>query len=240
MADKILDRLVEAVNALKQHNGQDEAQNNSQDAKRPDGPGDTTNALKELYPSTRGRSAPKHPQSSSDRPPYKGSSSYSSKQSLPKKTSKKTTNSKPPVLKDIILLPSPHIDDVPRGTFRESLYTRKFAGSAIPIEEEMTEKELRCLFDDLFKEKLDSVKMDPIKYEFTRAIGNKIVSVNTPHGQVTGKVLKYLSKQGTVILHLYIYLLFIRFYIYLLFMCVFCVFIYLSLSVYIIFLFVKN
>ena len=90
----------------------------------------TTNALKDLYPSNRGgRTAAKPSQtSSSDRPPYKPSAAYKSKKALPKKTLKKATN-KPPVLKDIILLPSPHIDEVPRGTFRESLYTRNFAAS---------------------------------------------------------------------------------------------------------------
>ena len=44
MADKILDRLVEAVNSLRQNNaGQGEASRDTT----------TTNALKDLYPSTR-------------------------------------------------------------------------------------------------------------------------------------------------------------------------------------------
>ena len=64
MADKILDRLVEAVNSLRQNNaGQGEASRDTT----------TKNALKDLYPSTRGgRTAAKPSQtSSSDRPPYK-------------------------------------------------------------------------------------------------------------------------------------------------------------------------
>lgn len=201
LADRILDRLVEAVNSLRQNNaGQEEAKSDTS----------TTNALKDFYPSAHGgggRPAAKPSQTSSfDRPPYKPSAAYKSKKALPKKALKKATN-KPPVLKDVILLPSPHTDEVPCGTFRESLFTRNFVASATPIED-MSEKDLRSLFDDLFKEKLENV-FDPIKYEFTRAIGNKIVSVNTPHGQFTGNVLKYLSKQGDHPIYLLICLIYL-------------------------------
>ena len=85
------------------------------------------------------------------------------------------------------------------------MYTRNFAASAIPIEEDMSEQDLQSLFDDLFKGKLENM-FDSITYEFTRAVGNKIVSVNTPHGQFTGKVLKYFSKQGDHPIYLFIYL----------------------------------
>lgn len=191
MADKILDRLVEAVNSLRENNsGQ---------------PNTTNDALKNLYPSTRGRGSStttfvRQPttqaSSSGTRATFQPSKNYKGKKaSFPKQKTTSKASSKPAVLKDVILLPSPSMEEVPRGTFRESLYTRNFAASAIEIEEDMSEQDLRSLFDEIFKDKLHGVS-DPIKYEFTRAIGNKIISVNAKPGYFTGKVIKYLSKQG--------------------------------------------
>ena len=48
------------------------------------------------------------------------------------------------VLKDVVLLPSPKVDEVPRGQFRETLYSKNFAASAVEFSDEMQEEEIRC------------------------------------------------------------------------------------------------
>ncbi|XP_031559879.1 uncharacterized protein LOC116296066 [Actinia tenebrosa] len=58
----------------------------------------------------------------------------------------------------------------------------------------MSEEEVKNTIDELFESALLSIQ-EP-RYEFVRAIGNKIISV--PNGPFTGKLVKYLSKQGPV------------------------------------------
>ena len=133
MADKIPDRLVEAVNSLRETNSGQSGQETK--------PNDV---LKNLYLSTRGSSTfmrqPTTQASSSDtRDAFQPSRNYNVKKASKHKTTTNKALSKPAVLKDVILLPSPNIEEVPLGTFRESLYTRNFAASAIGVGEDMSE-----------------------------------------------------------------------------------------------------
>lgn len=96
--------------------------------------------------------------------------------------------------KDVILLPSPTINVVPRGKNREELFAKCFAESALEISDEMSEQTINELFNRIFQRKLNSLP-DP-KFSFVRAIGNKIIPVST--GPFTGKLLKYLAKQGAI------------------------------------------
>ena len=98
------------------------------------------------------------------------------------------------VLKDVILLPSPNIEDVPRGLFREQLYSKGFAESAVEIVDKMTEEKMKDKFNNCFSDKIKYLT-EP-KYEFVRAIGNKIIRVNS--GPFSGKMCKYLAKRGAV------------------------------------------
>ena len=106
----------------------------------------------------------------------------------------KTSASSKLVLKDVVLLPSPNIEDVPRGLFREQLYSKGFAESDVEIADEMTEEEMKDKFNNCFSDKIKYLT-EP-KYEFVRAIGKKIIRVNS--GPFSGKMCKYLAKQGAV------------------------------------------
>ncbi|KAK3741594.1 hypothetical protein QZH41_012538, partial [Actinostola sp. cb2023] len=58
----------------------------------------------------------------------------------------------------------------------------------------MTEEEVRNVLNNAFKQKLEYLT-EP-KYSYARAIGSKIIKVN--NGPFTGKLLKYISKQGPI------------------------------------------
>ena len=94
--------------------------------------------------------------------------------------------------KDVILLPSPSNNVVPRGTVREKLYTEGLAKSAEEISDDMSEQTIREQFSKTFQGKLDG-QPEP-KFDFIRAIGNKIIPVNSS-APFTGKLLKYLARQ---------------------------------------------
>ena len=119
------------------------------------------------------------------------SSSTSSCTAAKKKTTESNSKS---LLKDIILLPSPRIESVLRGRFREYLYGNGFAESAVGISDQMSEEDIKAKVANIFKEKLELIP-EP-SYNFVRAIGNKIIRVN--NGPYTGKLLKHISKQGPV------------------------------------------
>ena len=58
------------------------------------------------------------------------------------------------VLKDVVLFPSLKVDEVPRGQFREMLYSKIFAAIAVDISGELQEEEIRCKCNELFERKL--------------------------------------------------------------------------------------
>ena len=98
--------------------------------------------------------------------------------------------SKPPTLKDVILLPSPTIKEVPRGWKREELYDKNFAVSAVEISEDMDECQIREKLNDVFCEKF--LHIPEPKFEFVRSVGKKIPGCQS----YNGKVVKHLSRQG--------------------------------------------
>ena len=98
------------------------------------------------------------------------------------------------MLKDIIVLPSPRIESVPRGRFREHLYGNGFAESAVSITDEMSEEEITAKIANILKDTFEFLP-EP-KYSFVRSIGCKIIKLNS--APYTWKLIKYISKQGPV------------------------------------------
>ncbi len=200
MADPVLNRLIQAVNSLRENNARSgqAGESANQESKAENGTTETTeSAVKRLFPGTRG--TPSSGPTATTRPSFNVNSDYvksRKKGSLRNGKGKmpKTSASSKLVLKDVILLPSPNIEDVPRGLFREQLYSKGFAESAVEISDEMLEEEMKCKFNNSFKDKIKYLT-EP-KYDFVRAIGNKIISVNS--GPFNGKMCKYLAKQGAV------------------------------------------
>ena len=93
------------------------------------------------------------------------------------------------------MLPSPSNNIVPRGKVREKLYTEGLARSAEEISDDMSEQTIREKFSTIFQQKLNG-RPEP-KFDFVRAIGNIIIPVNSS-GPFTGKLLKYLARQGPI------------------------------------------
>ena len=93
------------------------------------------------------------------------------------------------------MLLSPSNNVIPRGKVREKLYTEGFAKSAEEISDDMSEQTIREQFYKIFQGKLDG-QPEP-KFDFIRAIGNKIIPVNSS-GPFTGKLLKYLARRGPI------------------------------------------
>ena len=203
MAERILNRLVEAVislnepsseasNAPKMNQATNENKTEAREA-----------ALRQLFPSIRGQSSSHSAASASvsasraTNGVFNPSANWSRKGK--KRGNKKGTSAicgssgvSKAVLKDVVLLPSPKVDEVPRGQFRETLYSKNFAASAVEFSDEMQEEEIRCKCNELFERKLRCCS-EP-KFYFVRAVGNKIVELNS--GPFTGKVAKQVSKQG--------------------------------------------
>ena len=184
----MLDKLIEAVKSLKD--------NSSATSEASQNPPSTEAAINRLFPSigTFRSTAPGRLNPNSNYVPTRrkrnanpGSTSSATKKKAPAGNSK-------PVLKDIILLPSPRIESVSRGRFREYLYGNGFAESAVSITDEMSEQEIKAKIAFIFKDTLEFLP-EP-KYSFVRAIGCKIIELNS--GPYTGKLIKYISKQGPV------------------------------------------
>ena len=68
------------------------------------------------------------------------------------------------ILKDVILLPDPQMNNVPRGLIREEFFLRNLVAIAIEIPTGMTEHELKMLFEGLFKKKLASDSVNSSKF----------------------------------------------------------------------------
>ena len=98
------------------------------------------------------------------------------------------------MLKDIIVLPSPRIESVRQGRFREYLYGNGFAESAVSITDEMSEEEITAKIANILKDTFEFLP-EP-KYSFVRSIGCKIIKLNS--APYTWKLIKYISKQGPV------------------------------------------
>ena len=115
---------------------------------------------------------------------------------------KKPTGSKKPkrgdqrtVFKDVILLPDPKQQKVPRGTTREALYSHGFT-TTIELHPSMTENDIRKLLEERFSRKLWDLNKSP-KFEFVRAVHNKLVSID--QGQTSdARLLKHISGQGPI------------------------------------------
>ena len=99
------------------------------------------------------------------------------------------------VMKDVFLLPSPRMKNVPRGRKREELYARGFVATAFTITNDMSNAELIESFSSIFSEKLRGFR----KFTIVRGIGNKIVEINTSQ-EINGKVLKHICGQGPIYL----------------------------------------
>lgn len=128
--------------------------------------------------------------------PKKGKKNESKGQKRKRQASgeEKSTSNDKPVLRDVVLLPSPKMEDVPRGSKREELYTHGCVISAFEIRDADTEEEIRRKMITAFNENFKDLP-EP-KFKFMRAVGNKIIDPACEN--YNGKVLKYLNKQGPV------------------------------------------
>ena len=142
----MLDKLIEAVKSLKD--------NSSATSEASQNPPSTEAAINRLFPSigTFRSTAPGRLNPNSNYVPTRrkrnanpASTSSATKKKAPAGNSK-------PVLKDIILLPSPRIESVSRGRFREYLYGNGFAESAVSITDEMSEEEIKAKIANIFRE----------------------------------------------------------------------------------------
>ena len=226
MADPVLNRLIQAVNSLRENNisnargSQSDTSSSQENIQNYPGNSDhresTESAINRLFPSTRGGSGTTHGahgsshSTSTSEAGQTGTSLFNVNNNYISKGRKRGSRSlrdvkgKMPVkkqgvngkatLKDVILLPSPTLEEVPRGLLCEQLYQKGFAESAVQISDDMTEEDVKLKFNEIFKEKIEFFP-EP-KYEFARAIGNKIIHVKSD--PFNGKLCKYLAKQGPV------------------------------------------
>ena len=98
-------------------------------------------------------------------------------------------------IKDVILLPGPKFNKVPRGATREGLYTNGFV-TTLELIPTMSEQEIRENLEEKFKRKLLGAEKVP-KFEFVRAINSKIICARRQDCQsYDGRLLKHISGQA--------------------------------------------
>ena len=221
MAEELIDRLINAVDNLREERNRNSDNNNNNNRQTTS----VTNEIRRLFPSTNsthtqvnvnssftdGSSNGSNPinappdrkyvpairnfQPSQNYRPKKGRKNQSQKR---KRTDEHEIAENPSkeksILRDVVLLPSPSMSDVPRGSKREELYTNGCVISAFNISDGLTENEIRSRMVNAFGEKLNGLP-DP-KFHFVRAVGNKII--DPACDSYSGKVLKYLNKQGPI------------------------------------------
>ncbi len=98
-------------------------------------------------------------------------------------------------IKDVILLPGPTFNKVPRGATREGLYSNGFV-TTLELIPTMSEQEIRENLEEKFKRKLLRSKKIP-KFEFVRAINSSIICARKQDCQsYDGRLLKHISGQA--------------------------------------------
>ena len=93
-------------------------------------------------------------------------------------------------IKDVILLPSPRIANVPRGSTRETLYDEGFVISGFKLNSTATESEITVAIERELADNFGNVT-NIIKFHFVRAVEKKIVKVRNTQ-EISGEVLKHL------------------------------------------------
>ena len=218
MADQLLNNLITAVNNLRDNaDGNNTNPSVSQRQQQAATNSETTSqALRRLYPSINQLPVPNPGHVSSyssgtstqqggcssvnDLTRFNPRANYRpNKRKNPIRHNKRqkceNSRSSKSTFKDVILLPSPSNNIVPRGKVREKLYTEGFAKSAEEISDDMSEQTIREKFYTIFQSRLDGLP-EP-KFDFVRTIGNKIIPVSSA-GPFNGKLLKYLARQGPI------------------------------------------
>jgi hypothetical protein len=116
------------------------------------------------------------------------------------KSVKNNANKKPKgneqrnVLKDVILIPGPKEQKVPRGTKREALFSHGFT-TTIELNLTMNESDIRAVLEEKFANKFASSQKCP-KFEFVRGVHNKIISIESKGDQgpsCDARFLKHIS-----------------------------------------------
>ena len=220
MADKrmhALSGLVKAISAFQQSSQNVESTETTQSLQNAAN-NDVETAIRSLFPSTNGAVAMvQNPTSESNgsnqtsvnsvdrqfvglRSRFQPSQNY---QPRGKKRAKSTqVNAKKTkqveqrsTIKDVILLPGPTFNKVPRGATREGLYSNGFV-TTLELILTMSEQEIRTNLEEKFKRKLSRSKKVP-KFEFVRAINSKIISARRQDCQsFDGRLLKHISSQA--------------------------------------------
>ena len=219
MAEELMNRLIHAVDTLRE-----ETQHRNENANVGQGSRaaeqSTEDVMRRLYPSINSANASQTPasarpsatsapvninpdrryvenvrnfQPSNNYGPKKGKKALSKKRKRPASATQEETKEKS-VLRDVVLLSSPTIIDVPRGLKREQLFTQGCVISAFEIRDSHTEKNIRTRMNNAFEEKLRDVRVP--KFTFVRAVGNKVIDPACE--SYNGNVKKYLNKQGPI------------------------------------------
>ncbi|CAB3987907.1 G2 M phase-specific E3 ubiquitin- ligase-like [Paramuricea clavata] len=114
----------------------------------------TVASIVRFNPSTVYRpKAGKRAKSSSSKAPKKSSSSKAQNQNHQRT---KASEAERKSAKDVILLPGPNVNCVPKGVAREELYVRGFT-TTFELTLSMTEEEIRCILEEKLKDKLCNI-----------------------------------------------------------------------------------
>lgn len=129
--------------------------------------------------------------------PKAGKRAKSSSSKAPKKQRTKASGTERKSVKDVILLPGPKVNCVPKGVAREELYVRGFT-TTFDLSLSMNEEEIRQVLEEKFKDKLGNI-LAGTKFIFVRAVSNKIVVPSLSKTEsFDGRMLKHFAGQGPI------------------------------------------
>ena len=95
-------------------------------------------------------------------------------------------------LKDVFLIPSPNITNVPRKSNRQLYYNNSLVLSAVSFSSDMSETDIRCKIMARF----DELVPEGFQFEFIKPIGDEFVVPSVD--QWDYKTVKHLSAQGPI------------------------------------------
>ena len=101
------------------------------------------------------------------------------------------------LLKDIILIPNPEVDVVPRGSVRSSLYKKGFVLMAAELQNNWSEKETKEYISERFAKNFKEKFM----FEFVRAVGDSLDTC--PGTDWSVKLIKHITQKNPLYIRSY-------------------------------------
>ena len=99
-------------------------------------------------------------------------------------------------VKDVVLIPGPKANIVPKGAARKELFVRGFV-TTFELRPSMTEKQIRDVLEEKLNKKLESIAFP--KFEFVRAVSNKLIRPELSAGEsFDGRMVRHFPAQGPV------------------------------------------